>query len=136
MACEYGIKTCLCHDCARNAAWDGCQNGYCIDCFECEKAGKSVHNVYLCTGYEEREVIPMKKLFISQPMRGKTPEEIQAVRERAIESAKNYLKETGGEEAIIREAVQVAAVGGQWIPGNLRDLQGQLLPGRAKKTAN
>ena len=31
------------------------------------------------------------KLFISQPMRDKTDEEIKAVRERAIESAKNYL---------------------------------------------
>lgn len=29
----------------------------------------------------------MKKLFISQPMRGKTDEEILAVRERAIKSA-------------------------------------------------
>lgn len=33
----------------------------------------------------------MKRLFISQPMRGKTDEEILAVRERAIESAKHYL---------------------------------------------
>ncbi len=30
----------------------------------------------------------MKKLFISQPMNGKTKEEILAVREKAIESAK------------------------------------------------
>lgn len=29
----------------------------------------------------------MKKLFISQPMRGKTDEEILAVREKAIRSA-------------------------------------------------
>ena len=35
----------------------------------------------------------MKKLFISQPMRGKTDEEILAVREKAIESAKSYLGE-------------------------------------------
>lgn len=35
----------------------------------------------------------MKKLFISQPMRGKTDEEIKAVRERAIESAKRHLGE-------------------------------------------
>lgn len=31
------------------------------------------------------------KLFISQPMKGKTDEEILKVRERAIESAKKYL---------------------------------------------
>ena len=35
----------------------------------------------------------MKKLFISQPMKGKTDEEILAVREKAIASAKNYLKD-------------------------------------------
>ena len=33
------------------------------------------------------------KLFISQPMRGKTKEEILAVRERAIESAERHLGE-------------------------------------------
>ena len=33
----------------------------------------------------------MKKLFISQPMRGKTNEEILAVREKAIASAKEKL---------------------------------------------
>lgn len=42
----------------------------------------------------------MKKLFISQPMRGRTDEEILAVREKAIESAKNYLKECGEEDEI------------------------------------
>ena len=35
----------------------------------------------------------MKKLFISQPMRDKTDEEIIAERERAIESAKKHLGE-------------------------------------------
>ena len=35
----------------------------------------------------------MKKLFISQPMRGKTDEEILAARETAIESAKRELDE-------------------------------------------
>ena len=35
----------------------------------------------------------MKKLFISQPMRGKTNEEIMAVRARAIESAERNLGE-------------------------------------------
>lgn len=35
----------------------------------------------------------MKKLFISQPMRGKTDEEILAVRKKAIESAKKLVGE-------------------------------------------
>ena len=35
----------------------------------------------------------MKKLFISQPMRGKTDEEILAEREKAIASAERYLGE-------------------------------------------
>ena len=35
----------------------------------------------------------MKKLFISQPMNGKTEEEILAVREKAIASAKRYIGE-------------------------------------------
>lgn len=35
----------------------------------------------------------MKKIFISQPMRDKTDEEILAERERAIESAKKHLGE-------------------------------------------
>ena len=35
----------------------------------------------------------MKKLFISQPMKDKTDEEILAAREKAIQSAKNHLGE-------------------------------------------
>lgn len=35
----------------------------------------------------------MKRLFISQPMRGRTDEEILAVRAEAIESAKRHLGE-------------------------------------------
>lgn len=35
----------------------------------------------------------MKKLFISQPMNGKTDEEILAVREKAIKSAEKFLGE-------------------------------------------
>lgn len=35
----------------------------------------------------------MKKLFISQPMRGKTDEEILAVREKAIRSAEKHVGE-------------------------------------------
>ena len=38
----------------------------------------------------------MKKVFISQPMRGKTNEEILAVRQKAIESAEHIL----GEEVV------------------------------------
>ena len=36
----------------------------------------------------------MKKLFISQPMNGKTDEEIRAVRKKAIASAERYLGES------------------------------------------
>lgn len=42
----------------------------------------------------------MKRLFISQPMRGKTDEEILAVRERAIASAKKYLGENEEVEVV------------------------------------
>ena len=35
----------------------------------------------------------MKRLFISQPMRGKTEDQILAVREKAISSAERYLGE-------------------------------------------
>lgn len=35
----------------------------------------------------------MKKLFISQPMKGKSNEEIKAERQKAIQSAKNHLGE-------------------------------------------
>lgn len=35
----------------------------------------------------------MKKIFISQPMRGKTNEEIEAERAKAIQIAKDYLHE-------------------------------------------
>lgn len=53
--CPYDVKTCLCQACRKNARWPGCQFGYCIECFECEKAGAAVHNVYACTGHEPRE---------------------------------------------------------------------------------
>lgn len=38
----------------------------------------------------------MKKLFISQPMKGKTDEEILAVRNKAIASAEKHLGEKSG----------------------------------------
>lgn len=52
--CPYNIKSCKCGDRTQSAAFDGCEGGYCIGCFECERAGEAVHNVYVCTGYEKR----------------------------------------------------------------------------------
>lgn len=51
--CPYGVITCKCVNCACNAASEGCNHGYCITCFECEDKQEAVHNVYLCTGFEE-----------------------------------------------------------------------------------
>lgn len=48
------------------------------------------------------------KLFISQPMRGKTDEEILAVREKAIQSAKNALRSENVE--VIDSFFQAAPV--------------------------
>lgn len=42
---------------------------------------------------EDNQENNMKKLFISQPMNGKTNEEILAVREKAIKSAEDFLGE-------------------------------------------
>lgn len=53
--CPFEDNRCLCKDCADNAAFEDCKHGYCINCFECEKAQKKVHDVYLCTGYSKRE---------------------------------------------------------------------------------
>lgn len=47
----------------------------------------------------------MKKVFISQPMRGKTQEEIMRVREKAIASAKRHM----GEDVEIIESYCPAA---------------------------
>lgn len=43
----------------------------------------------------------MKKIFISQPMRGKTDIEIKLVREKAIKDVKEYLAKEGEEVEII-----------------------------------
>jgi len=43
----------------------------------------------------------MLKLFISQPMKDKTNEEIEAVREKAIASAKKNLADAGEEIEVI-----------------------------------
>ena len=40
-----------------------------------------------------KELVQMVRLFISQPMRGKTDEEILAVREKAIQSAHKHFDE-------------------------------------------
>lgn len=53
----------------------------------------------------------MKKLFISQPMRDKTAEEIKAVRERAAVTARKVL----GEEVEVIDTVIPQSV---FIPGN------------------
>ena len=55
MVCEYGNQRCLCQDCKSNAKFDDCKSGFCINCFECEDAGKMVHDMFLCTGYKKRE---------------------------------------------------------------------------------
>lgn len=52
MKCKYGSETCKCAKCVCNAANEGCNHGYCINCFECESKQEAVHNVYLCTGFE------------------------------------------------------------------------------------
>ena len=52
--CLFGETRCLCKDCRKNAAFPDCKRGYCIDCFECDQAGKQVHDVFICTGYEKR----------------------------------------------------------------------------------
>ena len=58
MECKYGVKTCKCCQCTRNAAFDDCNKGYCINCYECAIGNEPCHNVYLCTGFEERSEMP------------------------------------------------------------------------------
>ena len=63
----------------------------------------------------------MKKLFISQPMRGKTDEEILAVREKAIESAERNF---GEPFEVIDSFFQSAPVGANslWFLGKSLEL--------------
>lgn len=63
------------------------------------------------------------KLFISQPMKGKTDEEILKVRERAIESAKKYL-DANGEVEVIDSFFQNAPVDARplWFLGKSLEL--------------
>ncbi|MCQ2355458.1 MAG: hypothetical protein MJ014_00295 [Methanocorpusculum sp.] len=53
------------------------------------RAGNGGKNCGNCV----KGVMKMKRLFISQPMRGKTNEEIEKVRKQATKAAKEYLKE-------------------------------------------
>ena len=63
----------------------------------------------------------MKKLFISQPMRGKTDEEILAVRKQAIEAASELL---GEPVEVIDSFFQSAPVGAKplWFLGKSLEL--------------
>ena len=63
----------------------------------------------------------MKKLFISQPMKGKTDEEILAVREQAIKSATDLL---GEEVEVIDSFFQSAPVDARplWFLGKSLEL--------------
>ena len=63
----------------------------------------------------------MKKLFISQPMKGKTDEQILAERERAIEAAKELV---GEEVEIIDSFFQAAPVDAKplWFLGKSLEL--------------
>lgn len=60
----------------------------------------------------------MKKLFISQPMRGKTDEEILAVRAQAIQSAERVLgEEVEVIDSFIKGAPAPAAARPLWCLG-------------------
>ena len=63
----------------------------------------------------------MKKLFISQPMRGKTDQEILAVRKKAIEAAEELL---GEEVEVIDSFFQSAPVDAKplWFLGKSLEL--------------
>ena len=63
----------------------------------------------------------MKKLFISQPMRGKTDEEIKAEREKAIASAEELLEEPA---EVIDSFFEKAPVGAKplWFLGKSLEL--------------
>lgn len=46
--CPFDVKTCLCQKCKKQ-----CNNG--LNCSDCNYEGKSVHNIYLCTGFVGQE---------------------------------------------------------------------------------
>ena len=66
------------------------------------------------------------KLFISQPMKGKTDEEILREREQAVREAEKYLKENGMQEEVqvIDSFFQSAPVGARplWFLGKSLEL--------------
>ena len=68
----------------------------------------------------------MKKLFISQPMKGKTDEEILREREQAVREAEKYLEENGMREEVlvIDSFFQGAPVGARslWFLGKSLEL--------------
>lgn len=68
----------------------------------------------------------MKKLFISQPMKGKTDEEILGEREQAVAEAKKYLEENGMQEEVqvVDSFFQSAPVGARplWFLGKSLEL--------------
>ncbi|WP_418703826.1 DUF4406 domain-containing protein [Anaerotignum faecicola] len=68
----------------------------------------------------------MKKLFISQPMKGKMDEEILREREQAVREAEKYLKENGIQEEVqlIDSFFQSAPVGARplWFLGKSLEL--------------
>lgn len=68
----------------------------------------------------------MKKLFISQPMKGKTDEEILREREQAVREAEKYLRENGMQEEVqlIDSFFQSAPVGARplWFLGKSLEL--------------
>ena len=68
----------------------------------------------------------MKKLFISQPMKGKTDEEILRENEQAVREAEKYLKENGMQEGVqvIDSFFRSAPVGARplWFLGKSLEL--------------
>jgi len=49
--CPFGVETCLCISCRNNRALPG-SVGYCVECYQCALAGRSVHNVVDCGSFE------------------------------------------------------------------------------------
>lgn len=45
MLCPVGNGNCMCQYCE-----DKCNNG--LTCYECQRRGEAVHDVYLCTGFK------------------------------------------------------------------------------------
>ena len=52
--CPFGNGRCLCQTCKDNAIYDDCESGYCITCIECDERKKQCHDIYVCTGYQQK----------------------------------------------------------------------------------